>query len=401
MMLSSIQILSKGVFLSTLVIACTLVNPAQISSEQFRKTLVDNAAFEADDFTALDNGETVVKLLRVKDKKQVAVCGIVRLQNLPEISMTVFRDSLTQKNNESILDGGKFSTPPVFEDLQAVKLEARDIENMKNCAVGDCDLKMSASMIKRLQAEMDWNAPDYAAQATQLFRQMLFDYIRDYSERGNQALIQYDNRKNTVRLADEHRLLLNESLFIKDLAPEFTKYLRNFPRFQLPGVENSLNWSKVNFGLKPIITITHTATYAHRNDNSSQFLIATKQIYATRYIDSSLALALFVSITVNNSAETYLVFTDLSRSDALGGAFSGIKRNVVGQEALDRVKELLQRAKMRMEANVSNRGEPNPVSDEGGILQNIQEQVRNPVVQVPLLLLLGMILFFLYRKWRR
>jgi hypothetical protein len=228
--------------------------------------------FEDGDFSDLDKGEAVVKALRRKDNKEVAVCGVLRLPNLPEVTFLSFRDSLSQRDNRTILAGSKFSTPPVIGDLESLELEKRDIDDLKKCAVGKCDIKMSAAMITRLQSTIDWNAPEHQTQATQIFRQMLVEYVRDYTTRGEQGLMQYDNRKEPLRLADEHRMLLDGSLFVDELAPEFTKYLRNFPRSDLSGVENRLDWAKVNFGVKPIITITHTISYADQGESRVSYL---------------------------------------------------------------------------------------------------------------------------------
>ena len=144
------------------------------------------------------------------------------------------------RTTKAILQIGRFSNPPTIEDLQTLTLENRDIEDLKSCTVGDCELKMSAAMIERVRNEVDWAAPDYRVQATLLFRQMLLDYVRDYLARGDAALMEYsDDRAQGVHLDEEQRSLLDASIYFNQFAPEFTKYLRNFPRPELAGVENT------------------------------------------------------------------------------------------------------------------------------------------------------------------
>jgi hypothetical protein len=400
MLLSGFQILAKAVLLTALIITCALVHPAQISPEQFRKILVNKAGFEPADLSALDNGETVVKLLRVKDKKQVAVCGIVRLQNASEISMAAFRDSLTQKTNKSRLASGDFSTPPVIEDLESLKFGDSDIKDLKRCVVGNCNVKLPAAMIKRMQVEVDWNAADHSSQAAQLYRRILVDYASDYLKRGDRALMQYDSRKTPVRLAEDYPKLLDESLFIREVAPEFAQYLRDFPNYELSDVENSISWSKVTFGLDPVITIAHTASYSRQSNNSSLFLIANKQIYTSRYIDSSLALTMLVTIPTTNRTDSYLIFTDLSRSSVLDGAFSDVKHSLVEREATERVSDVLNRAKLRLESNIAKQVELTPTPMETGLLSRFWILGQNWAIRVFLLFMLGLILIFLYREWK-
>ena len=70
-------------------------------------------------------------------------------------------------------------------------------------------------MIERFRKEVDWPATDYQSQGTRLFRQMLLDYVRDYLPRRDSALIEYHDQSRRVRLQEEHRSLLQASLYIK------------------------------------------------------------------------------------------------------------------------------------------------------------------------------------------
>jgi hypothetical protein len=137
-----------------------ITSPGQTSIQEFRNVLRDKAAFTADDFSAIDRGEIVVKVLPVTDKREVAVCGLVRTKAPLVESLRAFHTSMTQQNQKSILEIGKFTNPPALEDLQALTLEDRDVEDLKRCVVGNCELKMSDAMIERLRKEVDWAAPD-------------------------------------------------------------------------------------------------------------------------------------------------------------------------------------------------------------------------------------------------
>src|SRR5678816_3951069 len=90
-----------------------------------------------------------------------------------------YRDSMLQKSNAAILEIGRFGPEPALADIEGLTLEAKDIEDLKECVVGDCQVKLSAAMIERFRNEIDWAAPDYAVKVTNLFKQMLFEYVRD------------------------------------------------------------------------------------------------------------------------------------------------------------------------------------------------------------------------------
>lgn len=394
-MLNNSERLWNIIVFPILLFSITSFSPAQNSVQKLHKILSENADFKTEDFSILEKGEPIIKFLPTKDKKEIAVCGVVRLQNVREVSLQSFQDSLTQRNNKSLIDGGKFSNPPILEDIKSVEFEKNDIESMKKCEVGKCDLKMSAVMIKRLQTEIDWNSPDYAITSAQLFRQMLADYVKDYSANGNSALLQLDNQKKNISLEEDHQSLLGKLLFINEFTPEFAKYLDTFPLSKPKGVENEFYWSKLKFGLKPIITLTHKATYQQQDENSTQFLIITKQIYATRYVDSSLALTVFLSFP---TSETYILFTSLSRSESLDGIFSDFKRDIVEQEAKERASELLKQAKYRMEFSVNREAETYSQSNENGMLKQIWNQLQKPIMWIVLCLVIVMITVIFYRR---
>lgn len=357
-----------AIFVLTCLSAIT--SPGQTAVQEFRDLLRDQAAFTADDFSAIDRGEIVVKLLPVKDEREVAVCGLVRTQAPVGASLMAFRNSMTQQNQKTILGAGKFSSPPSLEDLQALTLEGRDIEDLKRCVVGDCKLKMSAAMIERFRHEVDWRAPDFRLKATRLFRQILVDYVSDYLARGDLALIEYDDGAQGVRLDEEHRSLLDASLYINDLAPEFANYLKSFPRPELSEVENAVNWTKISFGLKPVTILTHVATYTRSSHGIPQILVVSKQLYANHYFDSSLALTAVISVPLDGkTSDSYLLYTNRSRADALAGSFSRLKRNLVEGEAVTNLRGLLLQTRLNLETSSMNQPDVPGRSEKAKILE--------------------------------
>lgn len=361
----------------------------QSSSQNLQKILVEQVSFTPDNLSALEKGEIVVKVLPTKDKREASIFGVVRLKDTTDISLSDFQNSLTQRNNKTLIAGGKFSEIPTLEDVKSMDLEKADIEALKKCEVGKCDLQLSATMIKRLQTEIDWNSSDYTTKSNGLFRQMLFDYVKDYSFQGNKVLLQLDNQKKSISLNDEHQDLLNKLLLLKDFTSQLVKYLEDFPRLQFPEAKSEFYWSKIKFGLKPIITLSHTATYQKQNAAEKQFFIVTKQIYASRYVQSSLTLTSLLKIS---ETDAYLIFTNISHSDSLDGVFSDLKRNIVEKEAQERAVELLQQTKRRIEANPN---QTENLTQE----KKIWDYFKTPLMQISLIIFLLLILFLIYLKW--
>jgi hypothetical protein len=337
-----------SVLVSVLALLCAAATSAaaQTSLAELQKQLHEKSAFEDTDFAALNRGETIVRATPTRDKQEVAVAGLVTLRANADEFLHSFRESLTRKTNAAVMEIGTFNAAPALADLNSLTLEADDIEDLKECVVGDCELKLSAAMIQRFAREVNWQAPDYPQQATQLFKTMLLEYVKDYRARGDAALIQYHDKQDEVRMVDEHRALAQASGYLSEVFRS--------PRgaTEMQPLEELLVWSKIKFGLKPVIAINHVTIYKRNSDLGPQILAVSKQIYANHYFNSSLALTGFVTVAGPTS---FLVYENRSRADGFEGPFGKIKRGLVQSKVVEGLKTILEHSKIRLEAPIMSR----------------------------------------------
>ncbi len=353
--------LTRGQYLKVVCITYALISLAansalaQTSAADFQRILRDKAALEAADFTALEQGQTVVKLAPITDKREVAVYGLVSLSSNADRFIKSYLDGMTRKNNKTILEAGRFGTAPSVADLQQLTLDPADIEDLKQCVVGDCELKLSANMIERFRSEVDWQAPDYQIKATELLKRMLVEYVGDYLKRGKAALIEYNDKRDGVRLADEHQALHTAPGYLNDL-------LRN-SQSAMRLVEDAIVWSKIKFGLKPVLVINHIKVYRDAREYGPQVLVASNQIYANHYFNSSLALTGFITVPGATPA-AYLVYENRSRTDGLQGAFSKFKRRMIENKAVDGLKSILEHTRLSLDGSSVDAAETNVVAHQ-------------------------------------
>ena len=331
--------LSRNQVLLCTLLACVAASSAvaQASDVDFQKALAQKAAFTETDFAALQLNQPVVRSIPTADKAEIAVSGLVNIRAAADDFLRSYRESMTRKSNAAILEIGAFGVQPSLADLETLTLESRDIEDLKECVVGECQIKLSAAMIERFRKEIDWNAADSAARVTNLFRQMLFEYVKDYLTRGEAALIEYNDKRDQVSLAEEQRAL--------DSAPSYVNEFIKGSNLQL--LEDVLVWSKIKFGLKPVIAINHILIYKRNSDVGPQVLIASKQIYANHYFNASLALTAFVRVPEG----AYLVYENRSRADGLEGPFGKIKRGVVEKKAVEGLRTILEQSRASLEGS--------------------------------------------------
>ena len=308
---------------------------------------------------ATDPGQAVVKLLPAQDKQEVAVCGLVSVRVPPETFLQSFRESMVRKSDSAILEIGRFSSAPTTDDLQSLTLEPRDIDDLKTCVAGDCKVKLSAQMMQRFQNEIDWTAPDYRSQVTLLFKSILLDYVREYLRQGDAALIEYNDKPKAIRLAGEIQSLIDASTFGRSIPSAPPPDPKRLSESGLSVVENALVWSKIKFGLKPVITINHVVIYKQEHKPGPQVLVVSKQIYANHYFDASLALTVFGN-NPQESDDSYLFYENRSRVDGLTGLIGKLKRGVIEDQAVENLTAFLEKSKASLTARIS--GQPEAVA---------------------------------------
>jgi len=290
----------------------------------------------------VDRGEIVSKVLSSTNSREVAAFGMVQVAATGDILVTRFRDITNFKKTDEVLQIGKFANPPVVEDLKALTLDAADVDAIRACSVGRCDLKLSRAMIERLGRTR--NSADLA----QTYRQALSDYLQSYLTTGNSALVKYEDRAGGTNLAEEFKDLMATAPYLRQYSPDFFSYLQTFPRGKPQGVEEFVYWSKEKFGLKPVISMTHVFIY--RRPGTDDVLIVSKQIYASHYFDSSIGISGSIAASRKGEApRSYLVYLNRSRLDALGGLLSSVITSVIQSQIQDGLTKNLRLAKQRLE----------------------------------------------------
>src|ERR1041385_788730 len=194
---------------------------------------------------------------------------------------------------------------------------------------------------------------------------MLVEYVRDYHARGEAALMDYNDKSDEVRVADEQRAISAEPGYLNDV-------FLNLDKSQLQPREELIVWSKIKLGLKPVIAINQITIYKSDRQLGPQVLAVSKQIYANHYFNSSLALTAFVTVA---GPASYLVYENRSRADAFDGPFSKIKRNLVQSKAVAGLKGVLERTKLSLEPQLAT-AEPSTAVSHGGWGQRLFGGIR-------------------------
>src|SRR5678815_725288 len=107
----------QAVFITFIAILSLSANfsYAQTTISEFQNILREKMGMNDSDLATLQEGKTVVKILPVEDKSEMAVSGLVGLQVPSEVFLQSFRETMVAKSNPAILEIGKFSNEPTLE----------------------------------------------------------------------------------------------------------------------------------------------------------------------------------------------------------------------------------------------------------------------------------------------
>jgi hypothetical protein len=326
--------------------AATFVVAAEMPglAPDLRAVLLHDFKFTPSDLGDLEHGRVIKRAFGATSPGEIAVVGATRVKVSKETFVERFRDIARFKAGSDVLQIGRFSSPPALEDLAPLTIDKADFDG-RACRVGDCGVRLPADSIRRFQKEIDWTAPDADSRAAALFKQMIFDNVRAYLAGAPDRIAEYNDDKRPIRPIEEFAGLLRNFPAIGDLVPELPAYLEHFPSAALAGAEDFLYWSKEKVAGLPFITITHVTIV--RNASGS-VVIASKDVYSSRYFNSSLGVTVGSDVGGAPGA-FYLVYANRARASALKGALGGLRRALVERRAKASLDDNLKNVKLRLE----------------------------------------------------
>lgn len=293
--------------------------------EEFLTNVVKPTPAQRQDLMA---GKSITKLLDGDPDREVVVFGATWI-NAP---IQRYTDAL--QNIESFEQGKGFlvtkqiSSPPSLEDFSAMHLPEDDVNDLQHCKLGDCKLKLGEEALRRIQAAVDWKAPNRHVVVDTMIRQLALEYIRGYLEGGNQRLAVYRDESRPTFVAQEFRLMIDEMPELAANAPNLKRYLLEYPGFQLPDSSSFRYWQEVQFGLKPTFRISHITIL----QNPGETIVASKMLYATHYFWTALELRVLVPDPSRGTGFWFFTISR-SRSDGLSGFKGRLIRSRVRSEA--------------------------------------------------------------------
>jgi len=315
---------------AVVVAAATLLsagtqNPAPACVDPFA-FLAPSITIGTDERREIDAGEPVVRILP-GEGREIAVLAAVAVDFDGDRVVEWMRRIDLLKKSRHVPAVARFSDPPVLADLETHALTDQDLESLRECRVGRCDLKLSAAEIARMQQALAVAGDDWKAAGEQVFRRVALDRVIRYRESGLAGVGAWADGHTDAASVDRFRRLVDRSPYLVERTPALVTYLTGYPAETLPNAESFVYWSIDQFGGRPVTSATHVVMVRPEGSEVPDVLVAGKQIFATHYQDGALSLTML--FTGCPGPPHYLVYINRSQVDVIRGLMGWLARRII------------------------------------------------------------------------
>ena len=292
---------------------------------------------------ALAAGQPATRLLDADPAHEVAVFGAVWVAAPVAEYIAAARDVERFESGGAFRVTKKISSPPRLEDFAALTIPEDDAADLRQCKVGQCEIKLSQAAIERIRKEIDWTRPSVRADIDRIARVLALDYVNGYLEGGNARLAVYRDGARPRFVQQEFASMIERLPSFGEYLPDVRRYLLEFPKATLPDSESLLYWQEAQFGLKPTVRINHLVIQRR----PAGAVIASKMLYASHYFWTALELRVLIADQARGGF--WLVSVNRSRSDGLSGFVGRLIRSKVRGEAEQGMVAVLRATKTMLE----------------------------------------------------
>lgn len=332
--------------LAVLAIAFTVLTPSTSAVEPPLEPAVflrNYGGFSANDLARAAAGTAVARTLPT-DPDEVAIAGAVFMAVSRPFFVERFRDIAAFKRAPAVLAIGRFSSPPSAADMREFTLDDGDVSALRRCKPGDCDVRLDAAGMARVQAALKGGGGQPAA--SQALREHLAAYAADYMARGDAAMMEYHDHSRPRRISTDLAPIIRRSPYLDHELSAIRADIAAFAGVSKSTNDHLLYWSVEKIATTAVVSLTHVIMSAPEPGLSA---MATRQIYASHFFHASLGLTLVTDATGPSGPGVTVIYVNRSRVDAFSGLLGPVKRAAVRSRGRTTTERLLSGLRTRLE----------------------------------------------------
>ena len=294
----------------------------------------------------LDRDDVIVRMLPADDG-HVAVFAATRLNAPPETLLRWTRAIESFRQGLQVVGVGRFSEPVADADLDKLALDEDELNVLRKCRVGKCDLKLAAGEIAEVQNAVRAAGKGWREAVQRAFRRALIARVRLHQERGLLALPPYADRGRRASVGEAFSAIVARSPYLTRTLPDVVNSMLAPPRS--PVVDESFYyWSHDRYGAgRPVVNVTYVRLLQRTEPGVPQALTISTQLFANHYTEGSVGLT---AVTCEAPGTCYLAYLNRTQVDFLGGFFGSFKRSAIEGRIESETPNLLRDVRQRLES---------------------------------------------------
>jgi len=311
---------------------------------RLERYMADTARLTGVERQKLMRGEAMTRLLDADESKEVAILGAVWINAPMHRYIDAVKDIESFERGAGFTITKRISAPPQLDDFRGLRVPDEDLQDLRRCRVGDCEVKVAASALTRFHSEIDWNASNAPAAAQAWIQKLAYEYTTSYLKGGDAELAVYRDGSRPTFVAQEFREMTDAMPELATYMPNLKRYLLGFPKVSLPEVSSFLYWQETEFGLKPVIRINHVVI----RETPEDAVVIGKMLYASHYFWTGIEIRVLVPDPARGNG-FWFATVNRSRSDGLSGFTGRMIRGRVRSEVEKGILSAMQSTKQRLE----------------------------------------------------
>ena len=131
-------------------------------------TFFKHIGLKDDEIASIELGKALARVLPTPAPSEVAIFGAIYINTSPEDYLKLMQNLHSFRNSRHYLGIRQLSTPPKLSDFEGFVLEDDDINELKSCKPGKCEIQLPMESMAEFQKSVDWAAPDVAKPSQQV-----------------------------------------------------------------------------------------------------------------------------------------------------------------------------------------------------------------------------------------
>ena len=138
--------------LSLIAVLESIAPAAALDARDEAKGYLGKVGFTSTDLAALEAGQVISRSETAKGTGEIVAIAAVKIRAPRAKVVGYYGEMVKYVDGKVTLGFDRFSFPPVLADVARLAFDANEIEALKSCRPGDCDIRLGGAGLESLRS---------------------------------------------------------------------------------------------------------------------------------------------------------------------------------------------------------------------------------------------------------